>query len=41
MAQLQGHFLTYRDDPETQVSKAKEITREDTNSEDMSILEFL
>jgi len=42
MAKLQGHFLTYRDDPKTQVEKAKEILRDqDSSGAEMTIFEYL
>lgn len=41
MAKLQGHFLTYRDDPKLQVEKVKEILRDNESSEEMTILEYL
>jgi len=41
MAKLQGHFLTYRDDPKKQVEKVKEILQEEETSDEMSVLEYL
>ena len=41
MAKLQGHFLTYRDDPKKQVEMAKEILRDQESSDEMTILEYL
>lgn len=41
MAKLQGHFLTYRDDPKKQVEKAKEILKDQEASDEMSVLEYL
>lgn len=41
MAKLQGHFLTFRDDPKKQVEKAKEILKDQETSDEMSVLEYL
>jgi len=41
MAKLQGHFLKYRGQPETQVEKAKQILEDSGSLDEMSVAEYL
>lgn len=41
MAKLQGHFLKYRDEPQTQVDKVKDILLDSATIDEMTVSEWL